>query len=395
LNPARQTRSGPIHIKDVDVVRQGTHDRLRATVDDMEVFYDWPSAYEIAPRLEPFLGVALLSGMADDRPIVADASAHVSPQLLGQLETLQRLVKLWNPEAHFVQIDAETAVPTQRSEVVASTFSGGVDSFCTLVRCPDLTHLVYMNGFDRRSKDRWSSVSEEMTRRIEGFGKTPVLVDTNIQSYADQCGITMHYAGGSIFGGVLSYFAGRRGYVPSSSTYRDLKPWGTHPLLDILWSTEATEIIHEAIDLRRSEKTALIAQNPEIFAQMQVCWYGRVENCGDCPKCIRTMLALRVLGHDRGPFPDVDPMKRLARIKPTTDRNAAFCWDLMILARDHGHAEIEKAMFRLLRRYKIDRDIRSLVKNVIGKSTITRFQRMRGRPWVDIRLPLGDPDDLE
>lgn len=393
---AEQAAAGPpIEIRDVAVIRTGDKDRLQATIDGKPVWYIFDAALGITPRLEPFLPIALLVGMADGRNVVADPSAPISPKLLEAMQTLQRIVRQWNPETHTISITAATAPPMAR-DMVASTYSGGVDSACTLVRRIDeITHLVLMSDFDRRSKDDWQTVEKEWQDRIRRLGKKPITIDTNAVRFTEDLGISSHYSHGSILGGVLALLAPRTGFIPGSHTYRDLKPWGSHPLLDILWSTEATQIAHDSLDLTRAEKTAVIAGNAEVLAQLQVCWYARTENCGKCSKCIRTMLAMKILGLGRGPFPDIDVTRQISKLKPSNFSAASFCWDLMQQARRHGQPEIATQLERLLRSYKVDRDLRRFLKSLVGKSTATRFNRWRGRPWASMKLPLGDPDDLE
>ena len=53
----------------------------------------------------------------------------------------------------------------------------------------------------------------------------------------------------------------QRLHVPASFAYADLAPYGTHPLLDPLWSTEAIELVHDGCELVRAEKVAAIAES--------------------------------------------------------------------------------------------------------------------------------------
>jgi hypothetical protein len=390
------TSSNPIVISEVEITRNGRNDRLRANVDGDEIWYDFDASLEIQPRLEPFLPTALLLGMAHGRDIRTDGSAAASPKLLKSLETLQRIIRQWNPESHAIAIDTPSAEPVPRPEMVASTYSGGVDSTATLLRRFDeITHLVFLSEFDRRSKDAWPDVEREMQTRIAKIGKKPITIQTNVIRRTVELGISSHVSHGAILCAVLSTLAPRIGYVPTSTTYRELKPWGSHPLTDPLWSTEATEISHDSHDMLRTEKTALVATNPLLFSQLQVCWYARTENCGKCSKCLRTMLALKVLGLGRGPFPDIKIERQIEKLNPTSSDVAGFCWDLMYQARRNGHPEIAKQLERMLRRYKINRDLRSLIKSLVGKEHITSFNRMRGKAWVDVLLPLRDPDDFD
>ena len=59
----------------------------------------------------------------------------------------------------------------------------------------------------------------------------------------------MYYHGAGLAAIGLSLAAAfRRILIPSTHTFRHLFAWGSHSLLDPLWSTERTEIVLENID---------------------------------------------------------------------------------------------------------------------------------------------------
>jgi hypothetical protein len=86
--------------------------------------------------------------------------------------------------------------------------------------------------------------------------------------------------------------------IASSYAYAQLHPWGSHPLLDPLWSTEAVEFTHDGCEAMRSEKVKAIARSGLALSTLRVCWANEQGeyNCGRCEKCLRTMLALHVAG---------------------------------------------------------------------------------------------------
>jgi hypothetical protein len=90
--------------------------------------------------------------------------------------------------------------------------------------------------------------------------------------------------------------------VPASYTYDELgKPWGSHPLLDELWSSESLHLIHDGAEKSRIGKLdALIQHARGLVDRLRVCFAGNAGgpiNCGRCRKCIRAMIALRALGY--------------------------------------------------------------------------------------------------
>ena len=89
------------------------------------------------------------------------------------------------------------------------------------------------------------------------LGKELIEVETNMRAITDPYE-TWHLAHGIGIAAVALLLQGQleRIYVPASFAYADLAPWGTHPLLDPLWGTEAIDLVHDGCELVRAEKVA-------------------------------------------------------------------------------------------------------------------------------------------
>ncbi len=86
-------------------------------------------------------------------------------------------------------------------------------------------------------------------------------------------------------------------YIAASYTYSTLFPWGTHPELDPLWSTEGISFIHHGCDATRLQKIRFISGFSVALRNLRVCTsLGAELNCGRCEKCLRTMIALHIAG---------------------------------------------------------------------------------------------------
>jgi hypothetical protein len=86
--------------------------------------------------------------------------------------------------------------------------------------------------------------------------------------------------------------------IASGAMHGEIVPAGTHPALDHRFSTERTEIVHYG-DASRLEKVARIARSAAAMETLTVCRYNKAEgdeNCGECEKCLRTMLELHIAG---------------------------------------------------------------------------------------------------
>ena len=385
----------PLVISEVEL-EQGSGDstRLRANVDGDEVWYEFSGAGELEARAEPFVGAAILPAIAQDRPLAVRGGA-LSPQLFRSLDAIQRVITLWSPETRRIEIGADTLRAPTFQNMVTSSFSGGVDSMSTLIRHRDeITHLMFINGFDMRDGDSWHEAQSNMFESAHRLGKAAISVHSNAHEFLESRGVKMPYAHGSLLCSIKAAMAPRKAYVASTFTVRELKPWGSHPVLDPLWSTEATEIVHDACELRRSEKTALIASDPEVLNLLQVCWNKRVGNCGACTKCLRTQLTLSLLGVEGGPFPKTDPEDCLHKVVPLTTQDASYTWDLWKLAQARGDQNIASRLEKILNRFKRRRAAKNFFKNVVGDRATRGLHRLGRQQWLSQPLPLQDPDDL-
>jgi hypothetical protein len=89
------------------------------------------------------------------------------------------------------------------------------------------------------------------------------------------------------------------GLIGSSDPYHALNlPYGSNPITDPLLSSQAFQIICDGANFTRLQKVQAIANWQEALANLRVCWQGSQadKNCGQCEKCIRTILNFRVLG---------------------------------------------------------------------------------------------------
>jgi hypothetical protein len=81
-------------------------------------------------------------------------------------------------------------------------------------------------------------------------------------------------------------------------SYSHLNPVSSHPLLDHLWGTEGLIFKHDGCEASRFERVARISQSEIALRSLRVCLQNPEDslNCGQCEKCLRTMLALQAIG---------------------------------------------------------------------------------------------------
>lgn len=193
--------------------------------------------------------------------------------------------------------------------VAASCFTGGVDSFHTLLdRRDELGAIVFAFGLDiprrmgpqrRRVTTTLETVAAETDLRL-------LTAVTNIREVLcpepllwgrEAHGATLASLG-TLFSPVISHL-----YIPSSDVRSPAVGWGSHPVIDPLWSTDRLEVSYHCEDHVRQDKVALLADDPLAQRHLRVCFLRFQEaNCGECKKCLRTMALLTLTGRlDRFP----------------------------------------------------------------------------------------------
>jgi hypothetical protein len=194
-------------------------------------------------------------------------------------------------------------VTTAAGTRTALCFSGGIDSFYTLLRYPEkIDDLVTVFGFDTQLEDvrRNESIEKSIREVAAMLGKRPIFVRTNIREHALYQGISWEIAHGgamAAIGHLLPPETGRL-LISSSRPYDYTEPWGSHWKIDPLWSSNSLTIAQFGVEWKRYEKLRMIAAEPMVRRHLRVCWENRTPtgNCSACDKCLRTRLALAQCG---------------------------------------------------------------------------------------------------
>jgi len=264
------------------------------------------------PRGDAFAAALLPTCMYDGEALSVEAP--VSPRLLGNLPLAQEVLADWHGELRPVAVAAPPgglAEPEGVAAGVACCFTSGVDSWYSLQRnVAGVTHLLLVRGFDMALGDRasWRGAVGRVGRVARRLGKRLVTVATNLREVADRGRYGRRRYAGDFWGGILHGAAlAAVGHalqreigtliVPATHSYRQLRPWGTSPLLDPLWSTDWLQLVHDGCGASRFEKVADLRDAPLALETLRVCYQPQQEsNCCRCEKCMRTMLELRLCG---------------------------------------------------------------------------------------------------
>lgn len=258
----------------------------------------------LAAGADPFLPALLLPAMQAGEPLrIAGA---VSPRLLAGAARIQDIFHVWNRRYRKVPVAAAPETPQATGPAgrgVGCFFSGGVDSFYSLLEHADeITALVTVYGFDipLAAGALRAQVATAVRAVARALGVALVEVETDLCAMAGAERVRWRLYQGGALASVALLLAPlfSRVIVPASHSYAQLFPWGTHPLVDPLWSTEEVELVHDGCEATRNEKVARVAGSPVALRWLRVCYENRdgAYNCGACEKCLRTMVALRAVG---------------------------------------------------------------------------------------------------
>jgi hypothetical protein len=384
-----------MRIENWEIREQGDIQEISAAIDDFRLWFRVPKSIPVSHAGDPFLAAALLPAMAKGEKLEFDANLPISPKLLRNCSVFQDIHHAWNPVLKVVPIEAATRVAGPLNDGVLSFFSGGVDSMFTfLKRREEITHVVYIQGFDFLVDDvSFRTAFARNASFIRGFGKTVIPVGTNSNTLGYHHNLSILLTQGSALASIALLLGFPRVYVSSAYSYSQLVPLGSHPLTDPLWSTEGTEVIHEGAEARRVDKVIKIAENPSALANLLVCAHEVTRNCGHCEKCLRTMIPLQLLGASTTAFPPFPPLSKIKRIRIANDIEMIFFKENFDLATRTGDKALRDALKACLRRHERTRLLKDFDKVLLGGILKRAYRRVRNEPPSVHRVSMTRPED--
>ena len=318
----------------------------------------------IDTRGDGLLAACLLPALiADEHLDISELT--ISPRLLAAADDLTEIYCNWLPQATRVRVSTGEVAPAIGGDGVGLFFSGGTDSFYSLLKDIDIhpphgsvTHLIFVRGFQyyRESPALWKKILGRLERVADEAHNELVVVDSNVRTFTDH--VVSHYlhSAADLASAALALSPLLTTcQISASYPFNDLIPYGQHPLIDPLWSTEAVEFVHVGAERGRLRKIRSKLAGSELALQnLIVCREDRSElNCGKCPKCHRVMLALASEGVlDRcTTLPDAIDGSFLTAIDKHT------VWTLLESVSDAGRHPLSGDLERRYRRRVIDAEI--------------------------------------
>jgi hypothetical protein len=279
-----------------------------------KLWYRIPSEFSslIGTSCDPFVVANIFLIMSEG----ADCIVHdqVSPSLLRNLVEFQGAWALWYPNKYKqVEITADGEREEPRADLPAqaiATFTGGLDSSFTVFRhkkglCNkrwqrNIEAGVLVHGYDipLQQEEAFERAAVRMRRTLASLDIKLLTMSTNLLELNPDWEDT-HVAG---VASALMLFKRhyQEGLIASGPSYdRLVIPWGSNPMTDHWLSSDSFQIVHDGADVMRLQKRRLIAEWPEGFENLRVCFSAgrRDENCGSCGKCVCDILNFRIIGN--------------------------------------------------------------------------------------------------
>lgn len=325
-------------------------------------------------------------------------AAPISPQLCFSLPRIRDIFHTWWPqfarsELRLTPRTEAAAAPAPRA---ATFFSGGVDSFYSLLKHrrgfgtlpAPLTHVIFMRGVETRlERTKGADDSERWVHEVAAAAGVDCIVGscnlrTSLQGPETHLHWERHYHGSALAAIALTLTDGL-GYVciPSAFSYNHLVAHGSTALVDEMYSTERTHIVHDGSEVSRATKVKRILEwdRDLVLSHLRVCIKnsGGAFNCGRCYKCVRTAIPLRVLGvwDQAHTFPDksMDAWEAAA-----AQDHLALTEENLDFAREHGGEPALVSMLdRVVRRRRRKDTAVTFVKNSPLEHLIPVARRLR------------------
>lgn len=360
--------------------------RLRFAGRELRLRFCGPEPL-VAPAEDasPYVVAALLPAMRVHEDL--EVQGEVSTALLRRVDRIQTLFHAWDRSLRRARVRVEAERPARPAgREVAAFLSRGVDSLYTAagewIEAGPLTTLLFGETLEPLHS---SQVREEELRLARDTAAAVCLplasFRTNLRElsdglidWGDYHGSGLAFAGLSLARGVGHVV------IPSTGWFGNFERFGSSPLLDHLFSTEAVQVEHGSLEHGRAGKVAWLAEHRrELLAFLKVCAAeDRPDNCGSCAKCLHTMVCLhaaRALEDAKG-FPREIDVGELRRLRVALLSNMIDFEDVL---RSLGDGPTDRAIRKALERC-LRRSTRLSLDMVVERLTGKR-ERV-GRTWT-------------
>ncbi|WP_247004884.1 hypothetical protein [Halosolutus gelatinilyticus] len=254
--------------------------------------------------------------------------------------------------------DSDTGTDGEKGEESGLLFTGGVDStYSYVTHREESPTLISVRGWTITPAPaddvKWAQLRSRVSSFAADHGLETAFVESNMLSFLDHPMLLAHYkrfVDGAWYSSVghglgllglcapMAYARGMSELYVAATHWEGIDlEWGSRPDVDdaVRWS--GTRCHHDGYDRTRQERLDRIAEYvraEEPALQLQTCNDRMEGNCGECEKCYRTAVGLRLAGldpTDHGyPFSDADyrDLRRsLERGEWVLGQDERYMWD--------------------------------------------------------------------
>lgn len=275
-----------------------------------KLWYKVPAEFAslVTASADPFVVGSVFLAMERSADLVIHG--QVSPSLLRNLVDFQNTWLSWCSDKYGrgeisadQESETETASPSGKA---ICAFSSGLDSWFTIYRhhfVPigrqkrEIAAALLIQGFDIPNDDdeAFSRLSNHSRSVLKTADIPLITVSTNFKQINP---LWIHSHGAGLVSSLMLFQKQfTEGVIASTYPYNQLLlPWGSNPLTDLYLASRAFGVVHDAAHWSRMGKLQALANWPEAYDSIAVCYSNsrRDENCCRCGKCIMTMLLVSI-----------------------------------------------------------------------------------------------------
>lgn len=318
-----------MRIQDLRSEQWGRRRRVAATViwedcdrPTRDLYYQVDEAFasDLMPDPHAFLVACIVPALHHGEKRIAIDEA-ICPELRTGLFINVGWLRHWSGGKYALpKIEARTdaRLPVPRTTERAGSFlSGGVDSLALLrenrLKFPrghprSITDGIIVHGFDMGGVETTGDEAAAYERAVSSL--MPIAKDadvqlvpilSNVRHLDDDVIFWMNEFAGAAMASVAHAISRRLSlvYFGSSFDIPNVTPFvSVHPLLDNNYGSVDLQIRHDGVQHSRLDKVRLLADWDAALHNLRVCTLNPpgLLNCGQCEKCLRTMLELLAVG---------------------------------------------------------------------------------------------------
>lgn len=283
-----------------------------STSEPVELYFEVPVEYEswLYASGDAFLPALLPPAMNRGCELTIDAP--VTRDMLQWAADFQGAYEDWYPGSmSAVKLNAPQKGELQCASDgnVALFFSQGVDSFYSLLKnmrgMPDrakpITHLLYVEGIDTALADMQEAEATRAGMRdvAAAAGKKLIIARTNLRDHFP-LDYGKYYSGPCLSAVAVAIARGLdHAMVAIAADYAYFGPSASNELVEGRVRIGTFHLKYDGLELNRLERiTTIVGRDPIALRHLRVCTQNRSGsfNCGQCPKCMRTVVTLHLMG---------------------------------------------------------------------------------------------------